>query len=191
VLRQLVRKPLTWTVVALLAVGAAVGLYWFQPWKLFTDQRVNEAAPVAAAPGGVSPSPGGPVAGGSASAGALPQVNRVIATGTFVSHEHPTKGTVRLTELTDGRRVLTIENLDTSNGPDLRVWLTDRPVGVDRSAWTVFDDGRYVELGPLKGNKGTQNYDVPSEVSIDEYRSVTIWCKRFSVSFGAADLSAA
>jgi Electron transfer DM13 len=181
-LGRLVRKPLTWVIVGLLAVGGAVGLYWFQPWKLVTDERVNETPPAVAAPTG---------GGGSLPGSAGPAVDHVIATGTFVSHEHTTTGTARLTELTDGRRVLTLENLDTSNGPDLRVWLTDRPVGTGPSAWTVFDDGKCVELGRLKGNKGTQNYDVPAGLSLAEYHSVTIWCKRFSVSFGAVELSEA
>ena len=30
-----------------------------------------------------------------------------------------------------------------------------------------------------------------ADVKTDAYRSVTIWCKRFSVAFGAADLAAA
>jgi hypothetical protein len=47
----------------------------------------------------------------------------------------------------------------------------------------------FVELGPMKGNKGDQNYEVPSSVDLASYRSVTIWCKRFSVNFGSAPLS--
>jgi hypothetical protein len=124
--------------------------------------------------------------GASAGAGAA-AADRVVATGTFVSKEHTTTGTVRVTEFAGGRRVLTLENLDTSNGPDLRVWLTDQPAS---AGWTAFDDGRWVELGRLKGNKGTQNYDLPADVKVGDYRTVTIWCKRFSVAFGAADLVA-
>ena len=179
-MRNLLRKPLTWVVLGVVAVVVVAGGLWlFQPWKLFVDQTVNEALPSAAA--------GEPT--GSASPAA--QQPTVLAEGKFITHEHDTSGTARIVELADGRRVLSIEKLDTSNGPDLRVWLTDQQVKPGRAGWFVFDDGEYVELGRLKGNKGNQVYEIPDKVDLAEYRSVTIWCKRFSVSFGAAELTAA
>jgi Electron transfer DM13 len=178
-----VRRRLIWVIALLVLLGGgAFGLYWFQPWKLVTDRTVNEAAPTSAASSAATS------AGAAPSGTADAPADRVVATGTFISKEHTTTGTVKLTELADGRRVLTLENLDTSNGPDLRVWLTDQPAS---AGWTAFDDGAWVELGRLKGNKGTQHYEIPAEVKIDSYRSVTIWCKRFSVAFGAAELAAA
>jgi hypothetical protein len=42
----------------------------------------------------------------------------------------------------------------------------------------------------LKGNIGDQNYALPADVDIDRYRTVTIWCRRFSVNFGSAPLAA-
>jgi hypothetical protein len=51
----------------------------------------------------------------------------------------------------------------------------------------AFGDG-YVDLGGLKGNVGDQNYVVPTGVDVGAYRSVVVWCARFSVPFGAADL---
>jgi hypothetical protein len=68
------------------------------------------------------------------------------------------------------------------------VWLTDQEVRDGRAGWRVFDDGRYVELGKLKGNRGDQVYRVDAAVDLAAYRSVSIWCKRFAVSFGAAPL---
>ena len=44
-------------------------------------------------------------------------------------------------------------------------------------------------LGALKGNKGDQNYVLPADVDPAEYMSVSIWCDRFDVSFGAAGLA--
>lgn len=113
----------------------------------------------------------------------------VVARGTFVTHEHDTSGSVRVVRLADGTHRLEIEGLDTSDGPDLRVWLTDQAVVAGKAGWQVFDDGRYVELGKLKGNKGDQVYAIPASADLTTLRSVTIWCKRFSVSFGAAQLA--
>ena len=53
----------------------------------------------------------------------------------------------------------------------------------------VFDDGRYVDLGELKGNIGSSNYPIPPEVDLTALQSMTIWCARFHVSFAAAQLS--
>jgi hypothetical protein len=112
-----------------------------------------------------------------------------LARGELISHEHATTGTARVLQLEDGSRVLRLEGLDTSNGPDLRVWLTDAPVIEGRDGWFVFDDGASVDLGELKGNQGDANYEIPADVDLDALTSVSIWCARFAVSFGAAELA--
>jgi hypothetical protein len=159
-------------VAAAAAVAAVVGALVFQPWKLVVDEHVQEAPPVAAAAGGSAP-PVDPV---------------VLARGTFVSHEHDSSGTVSVLRLADGSRVLRLEDLRTSNGPLLKVWLSDAPVRDGADGWRVFDDGRHVDLGDLKGNVGSSNYPVPPDVDLVALSSVSIWCARFHVSFAAAPL---
>ncbi|MEW2139583.1 DM13 domain-containing protein [Streptomyces sp. NPDC005409] len=163
-------------IAALVVLGA--GLYWFQPWKIWQDDTVREALPSVSAAPSAAPS-----------AAAAPASPRTVAQGVLISHEHTTTGTVKLVRLPDGSHLLRLENLDTSNGPDLRVWLTDAPVKEGVAGWRVFDDGKYVSLGKLKGNKGDQNYEIPAGVDPAAYSSVTIWCDRFDVSFGAAGLT--
>jgi hypothetical protein len=41
----------------------------------------------------------------------------------------------------------------------------------------------------LSGNIGNQNYVIPADVDLDRYDSVVIWCRRFTTSFGVADLT--
>ncbi|SFP04578.1 Electron transfer DM13 [Amycolatopsis arida] len=53
----------------------------------------------------------------------------------------------------------------------------------------MFDDGAYVSLGELEGNRGDQNYPLPAGTDRGRYRSLSIWCDRFDVSFGAAGLT--
>ncbi|MFE0808473.1 DM13 domain-containing protein [Streptomyces sp. NPDC058848] len=184
-LRSVLVRP--WGIAALtVAVGVGgFGSYWFQPWKLWQEETVNEALPQAVAP--PRPSAGQPT-GGTPSAPA-PAGPVTLASGGLISHEHATSGTVKLVRLTDGSHIVRVENLDTSNGPDLRVWLTDAPVKSGTAGWHVFDDGEYVSLGKLKGNKGSQNYTVPADIDPSRYTSVSIWCDRFDVSFGAAELA--
>jgi hypothetical protein len=108
-----------------------------------------------------------------------------LAEGPFSSLEHQTTGTALVVELEDGTRFLRLEGLETSNGPDLRVYLSDQPVSDD---WFVYDDGAFVDLGGLKGNLGSSNYQIPSDVDLGDYRTAVIWCRRFSVGFGVAPL---
>jgi hypothetical protein len=162
-------------------VVVAVALWAFQPWRLFTSTTVVEAAPRAVAPSASPPTSPGPVV-----AAADPVT---VAAGSFVTHEHATTGRVVLLRLDDGSQVLRIEDLDTSDGPDLHVWLSDQPVRPGRDGWGVFDDGAYLDLGSLKGNKGDQNYPVPADADLGSLKSVTVWCARFRVSFGAATLA--
>jgi hypothetical protein len=173
VLKRLLRKPVTWAVLVVLAILAGAGMYWFEPWRLVTSTTVNDVLAVTPndAP---ATSQAGPA---------------IVLRGTFVTHEHDTSGEVRVVRHPDGRHQLELVNLDTSDGPDLRVWLSDQAVRAGTAGWRVFDDGRWVELGELKGNKGNQVYDIPASADLASLRSVSIWCKRFSVSFGAAALS--
>ncbi|MEU8111204.1 DM13 domain-containing protein [Micromonospora sp. NPDC048947] len=172
-----------------------LALYWFQPWKLFTDTYVDEAIP-GAGTASAAPIPASATAESSTPAPATtsavtPAANEILTAGEFVTHEHRTTGSAEIHRLADGHHQLVIRDLNTSNGPDLRVWLTDQPVIRGTAGWRVFDDGVWVELAKLKGNKGNQVYELPASVKPGDFRSVSIWCKRFAVSFGAADLKRA
>lgn len=168
------RRPVVAVPLALvLLTGFGVAMAAFQPWKLFVDSVVVEAAPTAPAGGGAAADP------------------VVLAAGSFISHEHETTGSVSILQLADGSRVLRLEGLSTSNGPDLKVWLSDAPVIEGTDGWRVFDDGAWADLGALKGNVGSQNYAIPADVDLAQLTSVSIWCDRFDVSFGAAVLTLA
>ncbi len=185
-MRSALLRPWTAVVLVMVVIAGAFGLYWFQPWKLWQDETVREALPEVTT--AASTPPADPAAGASATT--PPPGPTTLASGELISHEHPTSGTVRFVRLADGSHVVRLEGLDTSNGPDLHVWLTDAPVKEGRAGWHVFDDGAYVSLGKLKGNKGSQNYTVPEDVDPSRFTSVSIWCDRFDVSFGAAELAA-
>jgi hypothetical protein len=74
---------------------------------------------------------------------------------------------------------------ETSNGPDVRVYLVRAP---DARENEIVQRAGFVDLGSMKGNRGSQNYDLPAEADLNKYQSVSIWCRRFGVNFGAASL---
>jgi hypothetical protein len=47
-----------------------------------------------------------------------------------------------------------------------------------------------VDLGGLKGNRGDQQYEIPSGVTVTG-RTIVIWCRAFSAPFGSATLRGA
>jgi hypothetical protein len=109
----------------------------------------------------------------------------IVASGRFHDGAHETMGTATVHHLAGGGRLLRLTDFRTSNGPDVRVYLV--------AASDVLDDDTvkaagFVDLGALDGNVGDQNYDIPADVDLERYRSVTIWCRRFAVAFGTAPL---
>ncbi|MDP2651294.1 MAG: DM13 domain-containing protein, partial [bacterium] len=44
-------------------------------------------------------------------------------------------------------------------------------------------------VAKLKGNIGSQNYELPPEINLEDYNEVWIWCRAFSVGFAKAVLT--
>ena len=153
-------------VLALLLIVGVGAWYAFRPERLFINQKVNEQFPTAS------------------SANNAP---RKLASGQFHAGAHETKGTATVFQLADGKKTLRLTNFETSNGPDVHVYLVAAADAKDNE--TVKNAG-FVDLGSLKGNIGDQNYDVPANVDLAKYRAATIWCARFNVNFGTAPLMA-
>jgi hypothetical protein len=149
-------------VLPLLAVALFATWYAFRPERLYVNQRLDEALPAA----DQIPPP------------------QAIESGGFYGVTHPTMGTATIYRLADGDRILRLTNFKTSNGPDVHVYL----VGADDVSAAV-QRGDFVDLGTIKGNIGDQNYALTHDLDLSKYRTVSIWCKRFSVNFGAAPLT--
>lgn len=112
----------------------------------------------------------------------------VLYQGPFIDRSHPTEGIAEVLNDGTAERFLRFEDFATDNGPDLNVYLTTAPP--DAAADQFDEDGQFVDLGDLKGNIGPQNYEIPTNVDLDQFSTVVIWCVRFSVAFGAAELIA-
>lgn len=146
--------------------------YLFRPELLFVKKQVHEEFPSAsaAAPASASMTPG------------------PILAGRFHSVAHDTMGMAAVHQLASGERVLRLTEFQTSNGPDVHVYLVASTDAADSD--TVTKAG-FVDLGSLKGTEGDQNYELPAGIDLAKYRAATIWCARFGVNFGTAPLAAA
>jgi hypothetical protein len=139
--------------------------YAFRPERLIVNQRVQEKFPAAET--------------GSSNA-------QVLESGSFHSILHPTQGTATVYRVGDGSHVLRFTNFSTSNGPDVHVYMV---AASDANDATTVLHSSVIDLGPIKGNVGDQNYALSSDVDLSKYRTVSVWCKRFSVNFGTAPLT--
>ena len=109
--------------------------------------------------------------------------NEVLGRGSFEGLAHPASGRATAIRRGSGGDVLTLTDFEVSNGPDLRVYLVAGPARDESEV----DD--YKDLGPLKGNMGDQQYELPSDVDPERYTTVVVWCRAFSVAFARAPLS--
>ena len=113
---------------------------------------------------------------------------KVLVKGEFHKAEKAGKGTATVYKLADGKRILRLTDFETENGPDLHVRLIAADDAKDTDS---VKKAEFVELAKLKGNKGSQNYELPEKLDLGKYRTVSIWCNRFSVNFAAAPLKSA
>lgn len=149
-------------------VVLAVGWYLFRPERIWINQTVNEGFPMT-----------------TITAAADTSQPVLLTSGNFHNVAHEGMGRAAIYKMADGKRTLRFTNFETSNGPDVQVYLVAAPDATDSE--TVTKAG-FVHLSALKGNIGDQNYEVPADVDLDKYRAVTIWCRRFGVNFATAPL---
>ena len=156
------------SVIAAALIAGTVGFvagnaFWYLASPLWIDRVVSEGLP------------------------AELQTN-VAAAGSFRDADtvHQGAGMATVYETMTGAKVLRFTDFKTTNGPDLKVWL------VKAGDIKTSDDvkaSEWLSLGPLKGNIGDQNYIVPQDANLADYKSVVIWCEQFGVLFSAADLA--
>ena len=97
-----------------------------------------------------------------------------IRVGQFRGIDHRASGTVAVYRQADGRYVVGLEDFDIQPGPDYDLYVVP---GADRQKR---DNG--TRLDDLRGNRGTQFYEVPASVDLNNGAwSVLVWCQTFGV----------
>lgn len=150
----------------------AVLLYLFQPWKLWTSITVDESLPTEVV---------------KTESGSEKQVNtepKLLKKGSFRSIAHETTGEASIYELADGKKVLRLENLVSSDGPDVKVVIT-----TIKDATEGWEKSHYFKISDSKATHGNINYEIPDNINLEDMGSIVLWCERFNESFGAATLN--
>lgn len=149
-------------VIPVLIIGLFIAWYAFRPERLFINHQIKEQFPSAQS-----------------------ETAKELAFGKFHSVLHETKGSAAIYELSDGTRVLRLSNFATSNGPDVHIYMVASDDALDNASVL---HSNFIDLGAMKANIGDQNYSLSRDMDLSKYRTVSVWCKRFSVNFGAAPL---
>jgi len=106
-----------------------------------------------------------------------PSAPSIIAQGSFKPRAHEVEGNALLIEA-GGKKILRFEDFETINGPNLHIYLSSE-LGNDD----------FIDLGKIKGTKGSFNYELDSSVDLEKYNKVLVWCVPFGVLFSYADVS--
>lgn len=178
-----------------------IAVAWWLLAPLFIDTEVSDEFPMSATaemPVGMTQSEAEDIMQGMAKInmtqkedmmGAMDEAT-VVASGEFRDGDsfHKGSGDVALYKLAGGDHVLRFENLDVTNGPDLRVLLSPH---ADPMSKSELNDAGFELLAKLKGNKGDQNYEIPADIDVESVNSVIIYCYPFKVIFSVAPLEMA
>lgn len=100
------------------------------------------------------------------------------AAGTFSNGPYgKVSGTAKIYTTESGTQ-LALENFSSSNGPDLKVYLSKEK-----------DPVSFISLGDLKATGGNQLYKIPDQIKTSDYKYALIYCKRYSHLFGFAEIN--
>lgn len=105
-----------------------------------------------------------------------PDGQNLLLQGNFENAVHSTSGSVKIYEDKDKKRTLVLENLKTDAGPDLRIYLAE-----DKSLTN------FIQITD-KVQNGSVALQVPSDANLQKQNHVLIWCRKYSVLFGFAQM---
>lgn len=106
----------------------------------------------------------------------MPDGPQILKSGQFTGLAgHSARGEAKILDVS-GAEYLRFEDFEVTNGPDLRVYLTQDG-----------DVKQGIHLDKLKGSRGSQNYPLDG-IDTDVYGTVVIYCQPFGAYFGEARL---
>ena len=143
------------------------------------------ANPSSAAPSAMMEHSASPDASAMMEHSASPAVAGPVSTGAFHDVDGTAKGTVALFHKPDGSFAITFEDFSVaSNAHTNVVFVTNKDVTSDND----IDKTKIVDLGPLKGTSGMQDFAVPASADAMTYHTIVLWDTEMTHAIAAAPL---
>lgn len=79
--------------------------------------------------------------------------------------------------ISNNQKSLVLENLSSSNGPDLHVYISKEIEPIN-----------FIDLGKLKSINGTQVYSINNNVNVQDFKYALVHCQQFNHLFGSANI---
>lgn len=165
--------------IIIAAVGATALGYWLLS-PLWRTEVVNEALPENTVSSGIPQSTTESRPTSNTSTEELSLVEpKELHTGNFTGFDrlHQGSGTAKIIQVGDKTYLRFESDFTVTNGPDLFV-------GFGKNG--QYSSGS--EVGVLKGNVGSQNYELPGGFQSEQFNEVYVWCRAFRVPFARAVL---
>jgi len=108
--------------------------------------------------------------------------------GTWTKVSHEAEGTWRIVEEDGERRIELSEAFKTRSAPDLKLFLSPKPL--DDLTGENAKDGAH-RIAQLTSNEGAQTYRIDASVDLSAYRTVIIHCERYSKLWAGSALEGA
>ncbi|MEX0299465.1 MAG: DM13 domain-containing protein [Kordiimonas sp.] len=104
--------------------------------------------------------------------------------GPFNNAPMKTTGMWYLDERSDGIYFMLSEGFETTNGPNLQVYLSKQSA----SEVVASEKSTDLHIASLKSYKGGQTYKLPRSLNLKEYKSLAIVCDTFHKVWAAGDI---
>jgi hypothetical protein len=98
------------------------------------------------------------------------------------AHDHKVSGGYSIVDQNGAKALVLGKDFSLDGAPDPYVVLSANQMG---------SGGGTLNLGPLKTANGSSSFMIPAGTDLSKFSKVLIWCKKYDVTLGQADLAAA
>ncbi|MBL6961667.1 MAG: DM13 domain-containing protein [Anaerolineales bacterium] len=110
----------------------------------------------------------------------------ILLQGKFegADQDHTGAGTATIYQRADGTYYLNLENFSVCCGPDLYVFFVRKPSSAEYA-----ELGEFLEISSLAAISGDQDYEIPENTDLSQFKSVAVYCKPFQVIIAFATMN--
>jgi hypothetical protein len=117
---------------------------------------------------------------------AAPRQEQVLYSGVWKKRAFDTEGSWLIIQRDDRRYLRLSEHFRTRSAPCLQVLLSPDPVNLLKDQGTP--NGAAL-VSQLASNEGARLYEIAAAIDFARYRSILLWCERFSRLWSIASLT--